>query len=238
MNKQELILLTRSQLGEPVVKVELDDTQFDTIIAHAKLWFRSRKGVIAVTNIELTPGKSEYDLPDNCDHIIEVIMPGRQDFQNLAGGLTDLLPAWMLSPHSSGVHTFETSQYAQVMVAMEQFRRVFSMDSLWYQQHNRLWMSTGAGCSGGGGRAMVFFRKTSWEIEELRGRDEDLFYRYVVAFAKRILARIRGKYPSYPAAGGPISMDADTLLTEANEEMAKLEEEIVSSHGATPFAVG
>ncbi|MGL4400158.1 MAG: hypothetical protein ACRCXD_09845 [Luteolibacter sp.] len=238
MNKQELILLTRSQLGEPVVKVEIDDTQFDTILVHAKLWFRSRKGLIAATRISLTPGKSEYDLPENCDRIIEVILPGREGGLDISNGVTELVPSWLWSPYSTGAHTFDTSQYAQVMSAMEQFKRVFSQESGWFEQHGRLWIANGAGCGSEGGQALVFFRKLTWEIEELRGRDEDLFYRYVVAFAKRILARIRGKYPSYPAAGGPISMDADTLITEANEELAKLEEEIIASQGATPFTVG
>lgn len=237
MNRQELILLTRSQLGEPVVKVELDDTHFDTIFAHAKLWFRSRKGLVAAATIQLVPGKTDYDFPPDCDRVLEVVMPGRADFSNLTPGVTDLIPSWLYSGQGAGTYAFESSQHAQVLVALEQFKRVFSMESSWFEQHGKLWLSGGGSCSSGG-QAMVFFRRQSFEIEELRGRDEDLFYRYVVAFSKRILARIRGKYPSYPAAGGPISMDADILLTEANEELVKLEEEIIASQGATPFSVG
>ena len=85
---------------------------------------------------------------------------------------------------------------------------------------------------------VVAYKSEVIDIPDFKGRDADLIYRYCTALAKQRLGRTRGKYKSYPAAGGMVDTDWDTLLEEAKEEFTLLEEEIADSQGAMGFVTG
>lgn len=276
MTREEVKKEILSELGYPVVKVELDDTMWDKIFTHALRWFKAKKGLVKYWVMPIAEGQLCYNYPPNAYEVVEVILPQRSDIASLLSlGFFDLIPVTGIglglgSGSQASLQNF-TSMYVQLLQQLETRRRVFGAEPDWYTQGGKIFLTTNgasaacysmavpAGCcgdtvSGGVGDSVsgvefgcdvniglgmvVGYKSDVIDIPDFRGRDADLIYRYCVALAKQRLARIRGKYKSYPAAGGMVDTDWDTLLEEAKEEFTLLEEEISDSQGAMGFITG
>jgi hypothetical protein len=247
MDRQELIDDIKSSLGAPVVHLEIDEAVWDKIINKAKRWFRAKKGFITQTLVDIQPNENEYDWPADATAIVDVIMPRRTDISDILSlGFFDIVPAQMLatanqypSLHTAGAIRFETSAYVQLLQSLEIRRRVFSADPGWTVMGppiKKIYLTprdilTSLGNSDTPAKMIVYYKKQDFDITDFIGRDEDLFYRYCEAKAKMVLGRIRSKYPTYPSAGGSITMDGSELIAEAKEELRDLEEEISESQG-------
>lgn len=229
--KQEILM----QFGAPVVKVEIDDTQWPTLFKRAKRWFQAKKGLLKCGLFAASPVMA---IPADALKIIDVILPGAG-----GGGLgclmtlgffDDIVPADVLGRNGQISTTFNNySQYVQLMQQLETVRRIFNSDPDWSVQCDKLYL-TGVTS----GQVLIIWKRRDWGISELQDRDEDLIYRYCLNEARYVLARIRGKYPSYPSAGGSVEMDASVLLEEYNAEKELLEEEIGASAMPIPFITG
>lgn len=229
------------ELGEPIVEVELDDTVWPFIVDRSKRWFKAKKGVLGCESMPIVPGKTQYDFPDNACAIIDVILPRRSDIQSLLSlGFFDIVPLNALNIGSTTSAFNSYSAYTQILQALETRRRIFSADPDWEVVCGKLHLMGGSGlCAGEGtGYAMIIFKKENWSTEELKDRDENLFFRYMLGQAKYFLGRIRSKYKSYPAAGGPIDTDGPELLDEAKEDFLLLDEEIAESQGPMSVIIG
>lgn len=241
MTESDIICEVKSELGSPTVKVELDDTVWEKIFTKAKRWFRAKKGVISCYVLNLVDGQTEYDMPPNSVGLIDVVLPNRTDIASLLSfGFFDVIPmnAWNIGSLTSSFNSY--SSYVQILQALETRRRVFSADPDWYEACGKIHITVKSlDCFGNGGtQALVFFKKQDFDISELKERDEELIYRYSLNEAKYRLGRVRGKYKSYPAAGGSIDTDADDLIADYKEEKELLEEEISESQGSMGFVVG
>ena len=229
------------ELGEPILEVELDDTVWPVIIDRCKRWFKAKKGVLGCINVSLVPGKMEYDFPDNACAIIDVILPMRSDIQSLLSlGFFDIVPLNAMSLGSTTSAFNSYSAYTQILQSLETRRRIFSADPDWEVLCNKIIITGSAGiCAGEGtGQMLVVYKKEIWSTEELKDRDENLFFRQMLGQSKYFLGRIRSKYKSYPAAGGPIDTDGPELLEEAKEDFLKLDEEIADSQGPMSIVIG
>jgi len=235
--KKEILL----ELGAPILDVELADEHWPAIIARAKRWFKAKKRVLDCTNIPITNDVFQYDFPPNACAIIDIILPRRSDIQSLLSlGFFDIVPlnALNIGAVTSAFNSY--SSYVQILQALETRRRVFSADPDWEVICGKITLIGGSGLCGGGGmgQMLVMFKKEVWETEELHDRDENLFFRYMLATAKHFLGRIRSKYSSYPAAGGQIDTDGQSLLEEYKEEVELLDEEIAESQGPMSILIG
>lgn len=236
MNEAEIREEILSELGEPVVKVELDETHWKGIFKSAKRWFHAKKGVLGCG---LFPAVKEQAIPPEMELIYDVVLPGAGQ-----GGLgclmtlgffKDIVPADVLRGNGQISTSFMNySAWAQLMQQMETVRRVFGSDPDWFVECGKLYI-TG---TSEGGAALILFKKKHWEIEELTDRNEDMFYRFCLNEAKYRLGRIRGKYPNYPTAGGSIDTDARDLLDEYKADKELLEEEIAQSQYPMHFITG
>lgn len=243
MNIEQLKQEILSQFGYPVVKVELDDTQWDGIVRRSRRWFQAKKGVLGCELMSINEGQTEYTIPTNAWVIRDIILPSRSDVSSLLSlGFFDVVPlnSMNLGSITSGFNSY--SSYAQILMALETRKRVFGAEPDWFVIGDKIHVagmkSGGASVSGFSGKMLVFFTKKEWDVDELRDRDEDLFYRYTMNEAKYVLGRIRGKYKDYPAAGGSVAMDADDLLSEYKDDKAILEEEISESQYPMNLIVG
>jgi hypothetical protein len=229
------------ELGEPIMSVELDDTQWDAIFARTKRWFKAKKGVLDCATIPLNPGVFEYDFPPNACRIIDVLLPRRSDIQSLLSlGFFDIVPlnALNIGAVTSAFNSY--SSYVQILQALETRRRIFSADPDWEVLCNKIHVIGGDGVCAGemSGQMIVVFKKENWEIDELKDRDENLFFRYSLATAKYFLGAIRSKYKSYPSADGPIDTDGPELKEEYKQEIELLDEEIAESQMPMGVIIG
>lgn len=234
-------LQIESELGFPVIKIETVECSWEAIIARAKRWFRAKKGVLDCVTVPIVQDKFDYDFPANACAIIDVILPRRSDIQSLLSlGFFDIVPlnALNLGAVTSAFNSY--SAYAQILQALETRRRIFSADPDWEIICGKIHVMGGSGlCSGSNvGQMLIIFKKENWEVDELRDRDEQIFYDYMKAVAKEVLGRIRSKYKSYPAAGGSIEMDGPELLAEAKEDYERLDNEIADSQGPIGPIIG
>lgn len=229
-----------SELGSPVIKVEIDDTMWDGIFSKARRWFQSKKGVYALT---ATPVTNEIMLPPECIALVDVILPsGNFGLGYLAsyGFFPDLVPADIFRLNGTGLTQglSDISGFVQIIERNEKLLRVLGLDSGYVMGPlgDRIVLTNTRIASGG--VAILVYVTSSWQIAQLKGRDEDMIYRYCFALAKRVLGRIRGKYASYPSAGGNIEMDSSVLLEESKEEITALEEELANSQYPIQLVTG
>lgn len=235
MTQDEVIERIKFELGYPTVKLELDDTAWNSIITRALSWFKAKKGLIGCTQVTLLEGITEYDYPVDANEIIEVTFP-TQDTLSMITSLCffDIIPIYGYSLggawYSPGAFRFDSSQYVQLLQALEQRRRVLNSEASWYDECRKIIVTTKSPLVGG--KMLILYKKITISVTDLfDARDQDMFYRYALATTKTVLGRILRKYSQYPSAGGSINTDGADLIADAKEEFAVLEEEIIGSQG-------
>lgn len=229
MLESELIDEIKFNLGHPTVKVELDENTWQRIISKSIRWFKAKKGLINCYALPITTGVTEYNLPANTYAIVDVVLPSSTS--SLFPALCDLgleaYPAVWFGYTPSNPMRIDVSWYAQLLQNLEMRRRIFGNEGeTWYVSCNKLYIP-----SPESGNAIVFAKPDIILVSDLKGRDEQIIFEYALAVTKHILGRLRSKYGAYPAAGGPINMDGDSLISEAMVDFERLENEISDSQG-------
>lgn len=221
--KEEIL----SQFGFPTVAVEIDDTAWDFIFKRAKRWFHVKKGVPGAA---IMPAQKEMDPPTESEVVLDILMPsdgGNTLGAILTGGFfADIVPADVIARGGMFSTSFSNySAFVQLIQQLGQVRRVFSSEPDWnISPLGKIQIMP----SNLTGSVLVIYKKKQefWEIEQLTDRDEDIVYRACLNEARYVLAKIRGKYPSYPAAGGNIETDAAQLMEEWKDQREELNKEI------------
>lgn len=240
--REEIVEEIKTDLGHPVVKVEIDDAVWDVLFRKAIRWFKAKKGLIATTTIALEDGKNQYDWPAEAYAITDVILPRRSDISDILSlGFFDIVPAaYVIGGSSVPAGTrIDISAYVMLLQSLEMRRRVFSSEPDWYilehpikkiciavKASNVVYSVNTAPLY-----MIVHYKKNTIDVADFLGRDEELFYRYMLAKSKIMVGTIRSKYSTYPTAGGSITMDGEQLKSEGFQEIEKLEMEIDDSQG-------
>ena len=238
MKEAELREWILRRLGSPVLKVDLSCQHLDDAVAEAKRWFAAKKGIEREVVIDVFSGVVEYDVPEDCDAVLDVSFSGNKfDISAM------FAPYWFVdnrvpygvfaSTRSAGLY----SSYVQAMQYTEMAKRVMSADLNWmYYPSKRklmLWPATKYD-----DKAIVEYKSSVSNLELLTERDHDLIKRFSLAWAKRDLGHIYSKYSSMPAAQGQVTLNGPQLLQEAEAEFQKLEDEIAGSAMPMAFVVG
>lgn len=216
-----------SQLGYPTVKIEIDETAWDAIFRRTKRWFDVKKGVPGAA---MVAAQKELDFPPEAEKILDIILPtdgGNSLGAILTGGFfTDIVPADVIARGGMFSTSFSNySAFVQMLQQIEIVRRTFSSELDWQVSPlGKIQMMP----SNISGNILIIYKKKRdfWDIKQLTDRDEDIFYRACLNEAKYVLSRTRGKYPSYPAAGGNIETDAHDLKDEWEKGREELNKEI------------
>ena len=241
----ELISDIKTELGHPLVKVELDVTVWDVIFRKAFRWFKAKKGFVKQATIQLQDGLFDYPWPSDAYALTDVVVPRRTDLSDILSlGFFDIVPAQFVATastmptmQSAGTMRFDMSSYVQLLQSLEMRRRIFSGEPDWIEDTiNKKIMLTnrnpvGFSIQGNALFMIVYYKSETMTMADFHGRDEELFYRYCLARAKLILGTARSKYSTYPSAGGSITMDGEQLKQEAYADLAALDIEIDDSQG-------
>jgi hypothetical protein len=227
------------QLGAPTWAVELTCEQVQDSIENARRWFCAKKGVHGFRTVQATSGETEYDL-DEIDSDIDTVL--NVAFAQPGIDLSIIFAPWTLLEEKVPYDVFAAgataglySSYVQSLQYIDMAKRILSAELDWRQEGRSLYISP----SPNEDRSLIIGAKMSVvHIEKLNERDHDLIKRRALAEAMKILARVRGKYPSMPGASGDFSMDASDLREEARDMFETLEEEIIGSGGPMGFMVG
>lgn len=224
----ELKESTLRRLGHPTVQVELTDDQIQECIDDAKRWLAVDYGIVAFRTLQTIPGVSEYVLPDDTLDVRTLHSPGSHvppliydrefpfyfPFPSRAeGGVVFSYPATLYS----GI--------VQQLQWIEQLRRTFGTEITFDYHPENFLLRIFPGSQATGGTFVVEYLARTVITMNLIGEAEQLLRRYIMAQAKLILGRVRGKYDTLPTAGGDRGMDGKELLEEGKTELEELKAE-------------
>lgn len=229
LTEAELQTWILERLGAPLVVVELAKEHLQHAVEGAKRWFAGKKGVTRERDLPLVPNQQVYVLPDDVDQVTEFAFPESALDLSLTISPGFFLPDQQIpyhalaAPQSGGLY----SSYTQSLMYIETAKRTLGIELDW--EYNPVTKALALfPTPKGGGTGHYSYKSSDFTIEQLRERDHDLVKRYALSVAKEILGRVRGKREVLGATG-PITLDGDKLLEEAEKEREKLDEEIGSS---------
>jgi hypothetical protein len=227
MNGEELKQWILRRLGAPFIRVELDDAHLSDCVEFSKRWFCAKKGVKKILQVNVIAGQVDYQLPPEVDTVTDIAFPvPPMDISLIFSPfilVDDKVPYDVFAaPSAVGVY----SSFTQTLQYVEMAKRVLGAEPNWRQEGQTLYLLPIPKVNSG---ALVYYKSNDFTIDQLGERDHDLVKRYALMKAKKDLAQIRGKYSGYPAAQGTVELDADKMMSQANDEEAKLEEEIFDS---------
>lgn len=237
-SETDLSLQIRNALGEPTVKVELDDTQIVNAINETKRWFLGKKGIIVPKIVPIVVDQPEYLMTSEVDNVVDVLFNTSPDLIAFFSiGFFDILPFGFPFAFPSTPSTLQYSGYVQLLQFNDVRKRIFSIEpGFTYNQQTRILNISPSPIMSGN---MILMIKTNQvDVSQFIARDEQLFWEYSLAQSMLRLGRIRRKYAEYPTAGGSTSMDGDALITDANEMIERLNQEVFDSQGPMSFITG
>lgn len=215
-----------------LVTVDISQEQFNVALKESKRWFTAKKGFSIFRPIPYVTGQSEYIMKADVANVFDVIFQVPSDvaaFFTL--GFFDIIPYGPNTLLNTGSGLTNYSGFVQLLQFTETRKRVFSVDPDWfYDQQSRILHVTAR--SGVPQQIMIAQVKLNdFDPAVLSDKDDYIFVRYVKARCKEIIGRIRSKYDSLPAAGGPVTLDGKSLIEEAKAEMEELNKEIFAAGG-------
>lgn len=224
-------------LGYPVVGVEMAPENFTAAFNATCRWFVSRKGQTKRHTIPLVAGIQEYSLPDDCDVVVDVMLPpGRYDVQSqlLDFGLElgGVPVAYTRGNDRSGLGGY--SGLVQRLEYNEIARDIFSSSGEWvYDELNRKLVIGGQPAAGA--LMMVLYKSLLLDLAKTTSIELELFMDYFLAATKVTYGRILRKHTDIPGASGAKNMDGESLVSEGTEAMAALNERIGLLNNPAPF---
>jgi len=248
-----LVEVLKSQLGWPVLCVELKEEQFSIAIDNALDTYRQLcDGAykMAYLLFPLIADQQLYYLNsavDQTDHIVSI---GKIHRLNILGAnsLTwdsNIYFQTFLNQYYSAGHTDILSIHL-VHSLSEEFQRLFAGDMpfIWDEARRELFIE----------RRISRGEKVILEVMLERSEQELLLDRYCKQFlqnwalaeTKEMLGLIRSKYSSgTPGASGPINLNGELLISEARQDMTELREQLLAyefgglvGKGNTAFLIG
>lgn len=247
--RQDGVGWVKRQLGCGMANVELTAAQLDDFWDDAIRWWAGRRGIEKLAAVQLTPGFQEYTMPDDTDFVIDVFFPGVQvdviaAVNPFAFIDVDQLPVAYQSITGVPGGSFYGTLF-QILQHAGTARRVMSSEPAFdYDRNRNIVRISPRNVRDGTAFAQYLSRDVTSESStddfcvRLTERDRDLILKYALAKAKYTLGLIRSKYSDWPSAGGRVSMDGDSLRTEAQAEMAELNEELLGLNDPVPFITG
>lgn len=224
-------------LGWPLIRVELEDSHLTLAIVEAvTLWYK-RSGLVNYSVEVVTPNENIVDIPDglNPNTIKDVLFnPGLMDSFSrglVMAGDEDVLGKYVFPQHSFNnlLDNFDMVGYYLFTQRLEDFRKLVGIDRTWEILNKQIALYP-AGASFD--KVGIVYRAVP---EDIALESEEWIKRYALAKAKHMLATVRGKLSGFDVTGGNIGADADTLRSEAKEEMAELKEELNLQQMPLPF---
>lgn len=261
MLKEELALKIKRQLGFPYIKIELTNDHLNDAIDEAyEKWVEWTIGNSTSEHyftIPLSAGQSEYSLPDYVYNIISY-----KSENNVFGGINTL---FTLDNYLYQSGYFNPSQNAGDMLSYHAVLDYIEMidrytpdkyDYKYYRKHNKLILNPAPELKevkiinneewNFGGylllNAYVYEGGflSNWNKKEFIESiyDESWVLKYATARAKVILGYIRRKFEGFSSIGNTgISLDGSSLISEGNEEMEKLSEELDEKYSYDGYGI-
>lgn len=233
--KQKIKSDVLKKLGQGHVHVHLPAGTLDTCYFEAEKWYVTYRGEHRRTEVDMTPGKQNYHVADDCYYIFDIKFPFNSKRMTDAFGALGLFGLDFLNVqdipadeiyHSNG---FGNNFYSTLTLAKqygEMASRVLGASVGWE------WLPTEREIvviphPPSTGTAIVDYISTQVTFgdnspEHASPRKYHFIQNYCLSEAKEALGRIRGKFQSLPGSDSDINLDSDKLLSESQQMKDKL----------------
>ena len=216
------------RLGHPVVRVELTSHQIKTCIDeaktrisyHAPLWTRQ----FAV--FDTIAGMNMYELPPYILHNLEYVVYKKTllSIQSQAGTLEfDFFIKYFQD--NFVFKNFDIAEFYLLQQHLEQMRKILSQEGSWDVIDNR-WLQIQPTPVTNNQQVILEYRTLN--SETLHPQYLNWIQKYATALAKQTLGEVRSKYKTLPGPGGGAQLNGQELKQEAKEELAVLEEVLLT----------
>lgn len=252
MTDEKMIQSVKERLGEPQIKVELDDSQWKNALRLSKKWFLAKKGIMGSKALPVSAGgayteaqiDSVYGVESILDMYFEMSAEMATFFNDcIFGVFTSGFPVTTSSVYG-GPSGMSLGRFTQLMQLYEQRSRIVATEWDFSEVPSMNGQIT-IMVDGPQGRTVnaLFKYKPRLEPEQvdlawLRQRELDLVERYMMAEAMYSLAHIRSKYSTYDTPGGTVTMNGESLFTMSKDEKELLNKEISDSQGPMGWITG
>jgi len=226
-SREELIQWIPRQLGYPVIQVEGHMQHLEDAVDQAVRWFVAKKGITKKAALMVPGTETQFTLADEMSRVVDVVFQ-EPNLDVAAIGypfmiMGGLIPSNTVLSHQT-VGGFYSNVY-QLLQYTKMAKMIMGSDLEWSQNGRTLAIYGVKSPT----LAVVEYIPYHVTIEQLEARDFLLVQNYALSWFKKVLGRILRKHKSLPGADGSIEMDGAELMTEAQEELDKLEEEIGKS---------
>lgn len=189
----------------------------------------------------MIPGVTEYDVPDDCDAVIDIAVEASPFDISLIFSpnllADEKVPYSVFAPPSSTAGGLYSS-FVQALQYTHDAKKIIGADINWqYFPYKKKLMILPNSMNGL--RVLVQYKSSNvGAIEQLPERDHDLVKRFSLSWAKRDLGEMLSRYSSWQTAEGQTQTNGPQLLAEAKDEFLILENEISASAMPQPFLIG
>jgi len=241
-NEESIKDFIKNRFGFGVVDVELTDSQLNHAIGEGKRWFCTYQSQTKFLVIPSVSGDF-IDVPEDCDNVVDVLFEDQSiaSFFDWAGiGWNAYDPFFgnsSIGGYGNTANAF--SDYIMLMQRWEIGRNVLGMDTDWeYSSYDRKIKLYPSAHSVGKNVAIIYSVNAEYlKLEKLHSKFYRLVSEYSYAIAMETLGYIRSKYSDLPSATGTLTLNGDTLLSNAEILRMGLYEQITKIRGVTGFIV-
>lgn len=237
-SRETVLGYIKRQLGHPVLCVELTDDHFEDAVDDAEIFLATHLGNTRSYDFTMTSGVSEYDVPNDCEHVVDVAFSEKRQNLDLIlnpsafGDVNELPYSYYSSTMGGG---FNSGLY-QFLQYNEMTQRTLSADNEWmWDRHRRKLIIQP---NGNTGPARFWYLTTVCDYSHMPVQQYHMLRRYAIARAMYALGLIRSKYSSVPAAGGEVTLNGSELISNAQLEMSDLLEAARNLAPPPPFFTG
>ena len=259
MTKEDLFDWIKRRLGHPMVRVELHESQIEDACNKAKdeflKWAHGNATEDVSITLELSSGVSDYVLPAGITEIVKI-----KDFGIGAGGINTLFSTENIL-YNFGVYSFLDNpitgysmvDYHLALEFMDLLDRYIPDRFNWrYNKSKNMLKLKPTPIFDPEARQyiLLFTYMYTGADEDSTELSDDVFdaiwnevwvQDYSLACAKETLGYIRRKFANFSSIGNTgISLDGDSLISEAQQEKEKLEERLRNEeeHAGWPIIIG
>jgi len=212
-------------LGYPAVKVELTDEQLQQSIEQALNVLSNYVGMKRYAYTRTTPKIAEYDVPSDCKTVMKVFY--NLGFLSVLGNTsTALFSDFYLLASDLAIDIYESPlTFWSYLASREMLVKVYgtwtSFEVIEGGKRLRIYPTPQRDDI-----LTIFYRSREINLDD---DNFNFFGDLSLAYAKRILGRIRSKYQSgLPSSGGgSLTLDGDKLLEESKAEIERIKNELM-----------
>lgn len=248
IERNEVFKFIKLMLGDGMIDVELDPAHMELALDRALTHYRQRSSNAVEESylfLELIQDQNEYRLPDEVITVRQVFRRSIGSRSGMGAGGTLFEPfnlaytnTYLMSGSMmGGLATYDAFAGYQKLVG-----RMFGsyIEFLWKPTSHILDVLQRPFAQGEQILIQSYNYRPDWVLLQDTYAKQWL-RNYALAVCKQILGQARSKFASVAGPGSPITLNGTALLTEAKEEMEKLDKEIQDlTAGGSPmtFVIG